>query len=173
MTDKQKRIINIATKEFANKGYYASSTRSIANKAQVSEGLIFKHFNSKEGLLKKIIENNEKYIQSKLEIISKLTHPRVVLKNIITIPFNLKDEELDVFKLIYNLRTKVNDPRIDFFKYFYKTIHDAFMALGSTDVESETQSFIIVLEGCMSVVIRKKHDNNFLIVENFLRKFNI
>ena len=44
MTEKESSIINSAISLFAQEGYDGTSTLSIAKKAGVSEGLIFKHF---------------------------------------------------------------------------------------------------------------------------------
>ncbi|QQK79472.1 TetR/AcrR family transcriptional regulator [Salicibibacter cibi] len=55
LTKKQIAIIETATELFAEKGYAGTSTNEIANKANVSEGTIFKHFKSKKGLLMEIV----------------------------------------------------------------------------------------------------------------------
>ena len=44
MTNKQQKILSSALKLFAKQGFDATSTRSIAQDAGVSEGLIFRHF---------------------------------------------------------------------------------------------------------------------------------
>ena len=51
MTAKQARILEAATALFAREGYDATSTARVAREAEVSEGLIFRHFGSKRGLL--------------------------------------------------------------------------------------------------------------------------
>lgn len=56
MTDKQTSILHAAMQLFSEHGYEGVSTARIAKAAAVSEGLIFRHFGSKEGLLKAIIE---------------------------------------------------------------------------------------------------------------------
>lgn len=55
LTKKQKSILEAATELFAEKGYAGTSTSEIANKAEVAEGTIFKHFKSKKGLLLSIV----------------------------------------------------------------------------------------------------------------------
>ncbi|OMD42279.1 TetR/AcrR family transcriptional regulator [Paenibacillus odorifer] len=54
-TDKQKKIIEIAIKLFAEKGFANTSTAEIAKMANVSEGTIFKHYGTKDKLLLSII----------------------------------------------------------------------------------------------------------------------
>ena len=56
MTEKKQHILESALKLFSKEGYEATSTRSIAQEAGVSEGLIFRHFQNKEGLLKYLLE---------------------------------------------------------------------------------------------------------------------
>ena len=51
MTAKQSRILQTAAELFAHEGFAGTSTARIAREAEVSEGLIFRHFQSKKGLL--------------------------------------------------------------------------------------------------------------------------
>ncbi|WP_080873887.1 TetR/AcrR family transcriptional regulator [Oceanobacillus timonensis] len=55
LTKKQIAILEAATDLFAEKGYAGTSTSEIANKAEVAEGTIFKHFKSKKGLLMAVV----------------------------------------------------------------------------------------------------------------------
>lgn len=48
--EKQERIINAASKEFAQKGYDNASTNEIVKEAGISKGLLFHYFNNKKGL---------------------------------------------------------------------------------------------------------------------------
>jgi len=54
MTEKQKRIVKAAIEVFAEKGFAASSTSEIAQRAKVAEGTIFRHYKTKKDLLFKI-----------------------------------------------------------------------------------------------------------------------
>lgn len=51
MTEKQQRIIKAAVESFSEKGYAATSTSEIAQKAGVAEGTIFRHYKTKKELL--------------------------------------------------------------------------------------------------------------------------
>jgi AcrR family transcriptional regulator len=55
MTEKQSRILQAAVEVFAEKGYAASSTSEIAQRAQVAEGTIFRHYKTKKELLLSIM----------------------------------------------------------------------------------------------------------------------
>jgi AcrR family transcriptional regulator len=53
---RKNQILNAATTIFAQKGYTATSTREIARRANVSEGLIYSYFESKDHILLAILE---------------------------------------------------------------------------------------------------------------------
>ncbi|MBM7564332.1 TetR/AcrR family transcriptional regulator [Paenibacillus sacheonensis] len=55
MTEKQSRIVQAAIEVFAEKGYAASSTNEIAQRAGVAEGTIFRHYKTKKELLLGIV----------------------------------------------------------------------------------------------------------------------
>jgi AcrR family transcriptional regulator len=55
MTEKQSRIFEAAIELFAEKGYSASSTSEIAQRAGVAEGTIFRHYKTKKDLLLSIV----------------------------------------------------------------------------------------------------------------------
>lgn len=55
MTAKQKKIMQAAIEIFSEKGYAASSTQEIAQRAGVAEGTIFRHFRTKKDLLLSIV----------------------------------------------------------------------------------------------------------------------
>ncbi|MDF2718396.1 MAG: TetR family transcriptional regulator, partial [Paenibacillus sp.] len=55
MTEKQKRIFESAIEVFAEKGFAASSTSEIAQRAGVAEGTIFRHYKTKKELLLSIV----------------------------------------------------------------------------------------------------------------------
>ncbi|KNY29254.1 TetR/AcrR family transcriptional regulator [Pseudobacteroides cellulosolvens] len=54
-TTKQQKIVEIAIKMFAEKGYANTSTSEIAKAAGVAEGTIFRHYGTKENLLMWVI----------------------------------------------------------------------------------------------------------------------
>jgi len=84
MTEKQKNIYDAAVDLFAEFGYAGTSTNQIARKAGVAEGLIFKHFQSKQKLFNFIA----------LPVIQKVMLP-VLRKKVIT----LLDKEYPDFKI--------------------------------------------------------------------------
>ncbi|MDF2960859.1 MAG: TetR/AcrR family transcriptional regulator [Paenibacillus sp.] len=55
MTEKQLKILQSAIEIFSEKGYAASSTSEIAQRAGVAEGTIFRHYKTKKELLMSIV----------------------------------------------------------------------------------------------------------------------
>ena len=55
--EKKDLILRTASIVFAQEGYHASSVNKIADKANISKGLIYNYFESKEDLLRNIITN--------------------------------------------------------------------------------------------------------------------
>ncbi|GGH77033.1 AcrR family transcriptional regulator [Pullulanibacillus pueri] len=55
LTEKQKLIIQAAIESFAEKGFAGTSTSTIAKKAGVAEGTIFRHYKTKKELLISIV----------------------------------------------------------------------------------------------------------------------
>lgn len=76
MTIKQDQIIKTALELFAKEGFHATSTGKIARMANVSEGLIFRHFVNKEGLLEAILNQGQQTIQAIFENIAKIEEPK-------------------------------------------------------------------------------------------------
>jgi len=55
--DRRQQILEVATGLFARQGYQGTTTRQIAQRANVNEAIIFRHFPSKEDLYWAVIEN--------------------------------------------------------------------------------------------------------------------
>ena len=58
MADTEERILDAALKVFASEGYAGATTRKIAQEANVSEMTLFRKFQSKENLLKEVLQKN-------------------------------------------------------------------------------------------------------------------
>ena len=173
MTEKESSIINSAISLFAQDGYDGTSTRSIAKNARVSEGLIFKHFRNKRGLLEKLMMIGENQIEMMIKPIESLTHPKVILKHILAIPFNIGSKEKKLFTLIFSMRWKIDKNKMDLLKVFKPKILDSFKALNCDDPISETQSFLMILDGAMLYALQKDSKYDSMIFNNLLNKFDL
>lgn len=64
--EKQERIINAASKEFAQKGYDNASTNEIVKEAGISKGLLFHYFKNKKGLFLFIFDYLQEMFREKI-----------------------------------------------------------------------------------------------------------
>jgi AcrR family transcriptional regulator len=55
--DRRQQIVEVATRLFARQGYEGTTTRQIAEAADVNEAIIFRHFSTKEDLYWAVIED--------------------------------------------------------------------------------------------------------------------
>jgi len=104
MTKKQDYILNAAFVLFSKDGINATSTNKIASKAGVSEGLIFRHFKNKEGLIYAIRKLNETHINYSFTHILEEDDSKQVIKKTLEYPFKMKEIELEHWRLSYKLK---------------------------------------------------------------------
>ncbi len=173
MTRKQNIILSSALKLFAKQGFEATSTRSIAYDAGVSEGLIFRHFKNKDGLLTNLMKIEEKRLEKLIQPIDNLTHPRVILKHVISLPFNMAKEQTDYWKVFYSLRWQMNIDKTEFLRKLYIKVENAFKALNYSDPQSEADTFMMIWDGAMNYILLDSPINSFVIFETLLEKFDI
>lgn len=104
MLEKKERILHTALEYFAKDGFNATSTNKIAKGADVSEGLIFRHFHNKKGLLKALVKEAEEKLERKLRPIMEETDPGMTIRKTILLPFSVTDEEKSYWKLQFKLK---------------------------------------------------------------------
>ncbi|MDY0315337.1 MAG: TetR/AcrR family transcriptional regulator [Bacteroidales bacterium] len=104
--DKRKLILDTALNLFANKGYHASSITMISKKAQISKGLMYNYFESKQALLREIFEDF-------IRIIMNLMNPdhddeitTEEMRDFLSFYFKLIEENQVYWKLYFQLSIK-------------------------------------------------------------------
>lgn len=104
MEDRKAKVMQVAIKLFANRGYHETSMQEIADQAGVSKGLLYKYFESKETLLVDVfMENHENMVERAKHIaIDQLLTPKEKLKKTIEVEF----EGILGNKNYFNLITK-------------------------------------------------------------------
>jgi len=154
MTVKQQRILDTATKLFASEGVDAVSTARIAGEAEVSEGLIFRHFGSKRGLVEAVV--NAGNDGEALERISKLADPGAQVAALIDRAFQ-SDGDINHRR---KLRTQLSllgrapDAAEAFNETTLKLLNQAFTNLGYADPKNEAAYLYHALQGISSAVQR-------------------
>jgi len=64
MRNTEHKILDAAVKVFSSEGYAGATTRKIAQEANVTEVTLFRKFQSKENLLKEVLNNNSAVLSS-------------------------------------------------------------------------------------------------------------
>jgi len=97
-------IMQTALELFARKGYFNTSIQQIAKEANISKGLLYNYFKSKEELLRQIIFEavavGEKIVEKEL---NSDHDPKQQLKNIIEFSFSWVQQNTDYWRLLASL----------------------------------------------------------------------
>lgn len=100
--EKQDRIINAATKEFARKGYDKASTNEIVKEAGISKGLLFHYFKNKKQLYLFLKDHLLELLAEEFYGDSTFTHPDIFVRiqQATLIKMALRNKYPDIFKFM-------------------------------------------------------------------------
>jgi len=76
----------------------------VAKHAGVSEGLIFRHFGNKEGLLQAILEEGESRLKSLIVDIVMESDPKEIIRKTIKMTGSIDESDYDFWKLQFKLK---------------------------------------------------------------------
>lgn len=172
MTEKQEKIISTALRLFAQDGYDITPTSKVAREAQVSEGLIFRHFENKEGLLNAIIASGLERANSYFAQIIAVDDPEARIRAALTLPFSINKEEHEFWKLMYTLKWQKGTYDTSGFDLMKSSLTEAFSALGYAHPETEARFIEVLIDGIATEVLLKEHDPGNLL-EIILSKYNL
>lgn len=98
--------MNAALELFAEEGFKSTSTSKVAKRAGVSEGLIFRHFTNKEGLLEAIVKMGEERAKDLFADIVLEPDPKALLRKYINLANKVKNdpEALGFWKLQFKIK---------------------------------------------------------------------
>ena len=175
MTEKQENIINAALILFAEEGFKSTSTSKIANKAGVSEGLIFRHFQNKEGLLEAIIKEGEtRVLELFSEILSEKDGKEVIKK---TIELGLKisntPEEFNFWKLQYKIKWELESYNKQKMQPILEKLTEAFKNLRYKNPEAEADLILIQLDGLATRLFLQKEFEINSTIEFLITKYGV
>ncbi|MEG0546381.1 MAG: TetR/AcrR family transcriptional regulator [Oscillospiraceae bacterium] len=109
--EKRERIIKAATKEFAIKGFDNTNINTIAKKADVSVGSLYKYFENKQDLFLTIIHYSIARMEELLNVLARSEDDILIkVEQIIREIQEFSKENGELIKL-YNAMTGENNPR--------------------------------------------------------------
>lgn len=167
MTDKKQNILNISLELFANEGYANTSTSKIAKKANVSEGLIFRHFKNKQGLLDAITIELENKLREIISPILFENDPKKVIKMYIELPFLVPENEYDFWRLQFKLKWEVEYNKHDKMEIIVEKLTWCFDKLNYNNPRNEAIILYFIMDS-LSIQILRNSKENLIDFKNFL-----
>lgn len=173
MTEKQQNILNAALKLFAQEGYASTPTSRVAQEAGVSEGLIFRHFKNKEGLLQAVMEKSKEAAHRLLSRIVMTNDPKELLRKTLEMPFSIPPSDYEMWRLTYALKWQTDGYDIDSMEYVKVALRNAFSKLGYDDPNAETEVIFMFLDGAASALLLHPPGNLEAIVKALKAKYQL
>lgn len=173
MTEKQEKILQSALELFAKEGYTATSTSKVAKHAGVSEGLIFRHFCNKEGLLNAILEEGEKKLKTLFVEIVMEPDPKEVIRKTIEMTGSIDKSDYDFWKLQFKLKWELEisgDKKMEPIKM---ALTNAFRKLNYESPELEAHLLLLLNEGLGSAVLKGSDLDVDELIKFTLKKYNL
>ena len=152
----RKKILNAALEIFAQKGFHASSVDEIARKAKISKGLVYNYFDTKEDLLKQVINEAMQFGDGFMSNADEMS-PEEEFKIFVKSFFHLLKTQTDTLRLIMSLSIQVRT--FDFVQEIAESktgVFDSYFrrllkGLGFKASEGEIIELECVLEGAGTI----------------------
>jgi AcrR family transcriptional regulator len=175
MTKKKQDIINAALELFAEEGFKSTSTNRVALKAGVSEGLIFRHFKNKNGLLEAIIQEGQTRAVELFSGILSEQDPKAVIKKTIELVLNLTKapEEASFWKLQYKIKWELEHYNKEKMQPIVDKLTQAFIELRYKNPEAESQLILIQLDGLIARYFLQGDFNVDSMVQFLIKKYGV
>jgi AcrR family transcriptional regulator len=161
MTEKKEKILQSALELFANEGYKSTSTSRIAKHAEVSEGLIFRHFGNKEGLLEAILLEGEERAKMVFADIVLETDPRKVIEKTLQIGRKMlsTEEDREFWKLQFKIKWETEQYGEHKMEPLQLALTNAFEKLGYPSPQLEAKMLLANMDGLAMHYFLKKEFN--------------
>lgn len=173
MTEKQARILIVALQLFAKEGYKGTSTRRVAELAEVSEGLIFRHFGNKEGLLEAILKQGEERGQKFLASIVLESEPRRIIEKMLEFPFEVAKHEKEYWKLLYMLKWQMAGKSSHVKGPLLRALVHAFSELEYEEPEQEARLMLVYLDGIAHLLLADEEGELEGLLPFLKKKYNL
>ncbi len=175
MTDKKEKILLAALELFANEGFKATSTSKVAKQAGVSEGLIFRHFGNKEGLLEAILKIGEEKVKAIFSDIVFETEPKVVISKTLDLGKNMVEtkEESDFWKLQYKIKWEIEQYGEHKMEPLEMALTNAFKKLGFDAPDLEARMLLVYLDGMATRFFLQKNFDLNSMIELLRKKYSV
>lgn len=149
MTEKKEKILMAALELFAKEGFQSTSTSKVAKTAGVSEGLIFRHFTNKEGLLEAIIQSGEERVKDLFADVLLEKDPKKVISKTLELGDKMNDsvDDANFWKLQYKIKWETENYNAQKMEPLKIALREAFSGLSYKDPEMEAERLLATLDG--------------------------
>lgn len=110
--EKRQRILNTATGEFAAKGFDSANMNTIAQKADVSVGSLYKYFENKQDLFLTVIQYSIQSMEELLSVLAVSQEDILVKVERIIREIQRSSKENAMLMKLYNGMTAESNPRL-------------------------------------------------------------
>ena len=154
MTDKKAAILDAALLLFTEHSYHAVSTNRIAKVAKVSEGLIFKHFKNKQGLLEAVIARGEARTAPLYEAIQQEKNSKARIRKALSLPLDVPVADYPFWQLQFTLKWEIHYKDGRFALPLLAPLIKAFKRLGYENPAAEAVFLLHAVEGISVSLLR-------------------
>ncbi|MEM8893204.1 MAG: TetR/AcrR family transcriptional regulator [Bacteroidota bacterium] len=169
----REKIMAAALQLFGTNGYEATSISQIAKEAGYSKGLLYNYYESKEDLLRQLIDSLR---EGEQELMAKIVNddPGIMLENIIRFTFKELRDNLDLWKLITSLAIQVerfsfiHDLAVGKLQGYLVLFEDLLSRIGVPHPKQEAQILAALFDGIGLQKLFVKNDYELDELEDFL-----
>lgn len=173
MTERQEKILRAGLRLFATDGFSSTSTSKVAREAGVSEGLIFRHFKNKEGLLQAIMERSQEAAKRAMADVVMSGKPREVIRKMLELPFQISRDQYEMWRLTYALKWQTDQYQSDFHEPAKLVLQNAFKELGYADPAAETELLYMYIDGAATALLLHEPDRKEAILKALKSKYGL
>ncbi|MDY8136241.1 TetR/AcrR family transcriptional regulator [Aquimarina sp. 2201CG5-10] len=151
--DKKSQIIEIATRLFSEKGYENTPISKVCEVADISKGLVFHHFKSKDGLLREIFASTTQLIVEMNQSTKSTQPPTQQLLDLLEAFFEQLKKDKMFFQLNLNVMTQpktrelLNDLIKERSSFILDSVQSIFKQIDSENALIDSYLFIAELDG--------------------------
>ncbi|MEL7538845.1 MAG: TetR/AcrR family transcriptional regulator [Pseudomonadota bacterium] len=151
MTETRERFVDVATKAFAERGFYGTSIAAIAEALPFTKQALLHHFGSKEKLYAEVLRRISDRLMVELEmVIERYADPRERFEETFVDFYrssiaHYDDAQLLMRELLDNKR-RAETARTWYLKRFLDTLVDMLLAVPGTNVRSRNTALCVVYQ---------------------------
>ncbi|WP_345158870.1 helix-turn-helix domain-containing protein [Pontibacter saemangeumensis] len=165
-------ILETALTLFADKGYEATPTSLIAKAAGVSEGLVFKHYISKENLLESIVKAGYRRVTDKSKSMVEEKDPVRFIYNVLDMPLKLVEDEPKFWRMQFRLVDEeiAQKHHLRYSHSVTQKLVEAFRQLGYKEPDLEAEVLMLLVESLWRAYLTNEDQAHFVKMLDLIKK---